>query len=67
MLGSQLDETWLLSGGVSLGGLAIILHFLDTAWDRLPRSFVFLTVGALALALAAALEGFRRLRTEIRE
>jgi uncharacterized membrane protein len=65
VLGSRLDETWLLSAGVSLGGLAIILHFLDTAWDRLPRSFVFLAVGAVGLALAAALEGFRRLRTEI--
>jgi uncharacterized membrane protein len=66
VLGSRLDETWLLSAGVSLGGLAIILHFLDITWDRLPRSFVFLLVGALALALAAGLEGFRRVRPEVR-
>ena len=65
VLGSRLDETWLLSAGVSLGGLAIILHFLDISWDRLPRSFVFLLVGALALALAGALEGVRRLRSEV--
>ena len=66
VLGSHLDETWLISGGVSLGGLAVIAHFLDTAWDRLPRSAVFLLVGALALALAAMLEGTRRLRSEVR-
>lgn len=67
VLGSHLDETWLVSGGVSLGGLAVIAHFLDTAWDRLPRSLVFLLVGALSLALAAALEGTRRLRSDVRE
>lgn len=65
VLGSRLDETWLLSAGVSLGGLAIITHFLDVAWDRLPRSLVFLLIGTLALALAGALEGVRRLRAEV--
>jgi uncharacterized membrane protein len=65
VLGSRLDETWLLSGGVSLGGLAIIVHFVDTAWSRLPRSLVFVLVGAFALALAAGLEGFRRRRSEV--
>lgn len=67
VLGSSLDEMWLISGGMSLGALAVIAHFLDTAWERLPRSFVFMLVGALALAAAAALEGFRRLRSEVRE
>jgi uncharacterized membrane protein len=65
VLGSRLDETWLLSAGVSLGGLAIILHFVDITWDRLPRSLVFLLIGALGLALAGALEGVRRLRSEV--
>ena len=66
VLGSRHDEIWLVSGGVSLGGLAIILHFVDNAWDRLPRSLVFMLVGALALTLAALLEGVRRVRAEVR-
>jgi uncharacterized membrane protein len=65
VMGSRRDETWLLSAGVSLGGLGIILHFVDVAWERLPRSLVFLLIGALALALAAALEGVRRLRADV--
>ena len=56
VVGSLRDEMWLTSAGVSVAALAIIGHFLDVAWDRLPRSAVFAAVGALALATAAALE-----------
>ena len=61
--GSLLDELWLTSAGVSLGSVAIVGHFIDTTWGRLPRSAVYIGVGLLALAAAAALARIRpRLR-----
>jgi uncharacterized membrane protein len=53
--GSLREELWLASAGVLLGAATILGHFVDTAWNRLPRSAVYLAVGVLALAAAAAL------------
>jgi uncharacterized membrane protein len=62
VVGALRDNAWLVNGAVALGALAIIGHFLDTAWARLPRSAVFVGVGALVLASAAALERASRRR-----
>jgi uncharacterized membrane protein len=57
--GSLLDELWLASAGVLLGAATILGHFIDNAWDRLPRSAVYLAAGLLALGAAAALARVR--------
>jgi uncharacterized membrane protein len=57
--GSLLDELWLASAGVLLGAAAILGHFVDNAWDRLPRSALYLAAGLLALGAAAALARVR--------
>jgi uncharacterized membrane protein len=56
VLGSLREQLWLSSGAIVVGSLAVLLHFVDVTWSRLPRSFVFLGVGALVLGLAAALD-----------
>jgi uncharacterized membrane protein len=62
VVGALRDSAWLVNGAVALGALAIIGHFLDTAWARLPRSAVFVCVGGLVLAASAALERASRRR-----
>jgi hypothetical protein len=44
---------------VLLGAATILGHFIDNAWDRLPRSAVYLAAGLLALGAAAALARVR--------
>ena len=61
VLGAASGNEWLVNGAILLGGLAIIGHFLDTTWSRLPRSAAFVAAGVLTLALAAALDWSARI------
>ena len=61
LVGSLNDEAWLANGAISLGALALLAHFLDVAWSRLPRSLVLMAVGLGALVVAAVVEWRRRL------
>ena len=61
LVGSLNDDVWLVNGAISLGALALLAHFLDVAWSRLPRSLVLMAVGLGALVVAAVVEWRRRL------
>lgn len=61
LVGSLNDDVWLVNGAISLGALALLAHFLDVAWSRLPRSLVLMAVGLGALVVAAVVERRRRL------
>jgi uncharacterized membrane protein len=52
LVGHANREGWLVNAGIFFGGLDVIGRFLDPTWDLLPRSFVFLSIGLLVLALA---------------
>jgi uncharacterized membrane protein len=60
VLGSLQRQLWLSSAAILIGVLAIVLHFVDVSWHRLPRSAVFAGVGLLTIGLAAALERRKR-------
>lgn len=54
--GYQNDEPWLVNAGVVFVGIDVIARYFDFFWDMLPRSLVFIGVGALILTLAWGLE-----------
>ena len=50
--------------GIAWVTIDVLARYVDVFWDLLPRSFVFLGVGVLILALAFGLE---RQRTRLVE
>jgi uncharacterized membrane protein len=60
LVGYANDEQWLVTGGLAWIGIDLIARYLDFFWDLLPRSLVFVGVGAGILVLAYALERQRR-------
>ncbi len=54
--GYQNDEPWLVNAGVVFIGIDVVARYFDFFWRMMPRSLVFIGVGALILALAYALE-----------
>jgi uncharacterized membrane protein len=60
LVGYANDEQWLVTGGLAWIGVDLIARYLDFFWDLLPRSLVFVGVGAGILVLAYALERQRR-------
>jgi uncharacterized membrane protein len=60
LVGYANDEQWLVTGGLAWIGIDLIARYLDFFWDLLPRSLVFVGVGAGILVLAYVLERQRR-------
>jgi uncharacterized membrane protein len=56
VIGYQNDEPWLVNAGVVFVGIDVVARYFDLFWDMMPRSLVFIGVGALILTLAWALE-----------
>ena len=64
LVGYTNDEVWLVNMGIAWVAIDVLARYVDVFWDLLPRSFVFLGVGMLILALAFVLE---RQRTRLVE
>jgi uncharacterized membrane protein len=60
IVGYANDEQWLVTGGLAWIGIDLVARYLDFFWDLLPRSLVFVGVGAGILVLAFVLERQRR-------
>jgi uncharacterized membrane protein len=60
LVGYVNDEQWLVTGGLAWIGIDLIARYLDFFWELLPRSLVFVGVGAGILVLAYLLERQRR-------
>ena len=56
VVGYQNDEVWLVNTGVAFVAIDIVARYFDFFWDMMPRSLVFIGVGALILTLAYVLE-----------
>ena len=56
LVGYANDEVWLVNMGIAWVAIDVVARYVDVFWELLPRSFVFLGVGVLMLALAFVLE-----------